>query len=119
MFGDLVHCETLQELMYLCKRTNKIGIQKWFNCIENKSDIQNCNNYMDMKLLSHTTKRKKRDLHIVFIDLIKAYDKVLVDFLLEFLEARFVLIIYIMEMNDTYDGAKTQTRMVGVDCKHF
>ncbi|KAG5571815.1 hypothetical protein H5410_061581, partial [Solanum commersonii] len=27
--------------------------------------------------------------------------------------------VYIREINDMYDGAKTQTRMMGVDLKHF
>ncbi|XP_060202733.1 uncharacterized protein LOC132631151 [Lycium barbarum] len=55
---------------------------------KNKGDIQNCNNYRGIKLLSHTMKvwervvearmrkDKKTDLHMVFVDLEKAYDKV-------------------------------------------
>ncbi len=60
-----------------------------------------------------------KDLHIVFIDLDKAYNSVSKDVLWRVIEQKRVFIRYILALKYMYEGAITIVRTVGGDTRDF
>jgi len=69
--------------------------------------------------LTEFCRDRKRDLHMVFIDLEKTYDRVPREVLWRCLEKRSVLMTYTRVIKDIYDAVKNRVRTLVGDTENF
>ncbi|KAK3570181.1 hypothetical protein QTP86_015886 [Hemibagrus guttatus] len=95
---------------------------------KNKGDVQSCSNYRGIKLMSHTMKKEhnrcnfalrilmekyrdgQRELHCVFVDLEKAYDRVPREELWYCMRKSGVAEKYVRVVQDMYERSRTVVR---------
>ncbi|KAK3528001.1 hypothetical protein QTP86_013113 [Hemibagrus guttatus] len=79
---------------------------------KNKGDVQSCSNYRGIKLMSHTMKYRdgQKELHCVFVDLEKAYDRVPREELWYCMRKSGVAEKYVRVVQDMYERSRTVVR---------
>nr|BAP00546.1 hypothetical protein [Solanum melongena] len=100
-------------IMKIAKMSDEWGRSTMVPLYKNKGDLQNCNNYRYIKLLSHTMKVWERVVEM------RAYDKVPRDVLWRCLEVKGVPMAYIRVIKDMYNGAKTRVRTMRGDSEYI
>ena len=91
-------------------------LENQFGCRPSKSTIEAIHL---LRSLTECYRDRKRDLHMVFIHLEKAYDRVPRDVLWRCLKERGVPVEYTRVIRDMYEGARTIVRTVIADTEDF
>ena len=127
--GDIQHCanyrgiKLMSHTMKLWEKVIERRLRKETHVTDNQFGFMPERSTMEViYLLRRVMKRyqtNREDLHLVFIDLEKAYDRVPRKILWKALEKKEVRIAYIRAIQDMYEGASSSARMQDGDTVDF
>ncbi|KAF3613028.1 hypothetical protein FXO38_36484 [Capsicum annuum] len=127
--GDIQSCNNcrgiklLSHTMKVWERVVELRLRRIMTISENQSGFMPGRSTIEaihlVRRLVEQFWERKKNLHMMFIDLEKTYDRVSREILWRSLKARGVPVAYIKSIRDMYDGSKTHVRIVGGDLEHF
>jgi len=109
--------------MKLWERATEGRLRKVISILENQFDFMPGRSTIEaihlIRRLMKMYPDRKKDLHMLFIDLEKAYDSVPREVLWDCLENKGVSGEYIRAIKDMYEGVKTSVRSTAGDTEYF
>ena len=127
--GDVQLCSNyrgiklLSHTLKIWEKVIEVRLRKIVRVLENQFGFMPGRSSMEaihlMRRLIEAYRDRKKNLHMVFIDLEKVYDRVSRPLLWRCLEAKGVAGRYIKVIKDMYDGALTSVSTPGGDTEFF